>query len=159
MSVRVLSRVCPHRAMDIMPEGFGYDGHTLAEARADRPDCGQTRLFLCPYHAWTFELDGKLKACPEMQQAENFCRDDFALKPFRSGNLAGFYFCEPRWQRAAACRRSRRDGHGSRRVPTGRNEARHRARMGLPVQLESAGGKFHGELPPPRHPSQDRSSR
>ena len=91
-AVRVLSRVCPHRSMDIMPEGFGYDGHTLAEARAGKPDCGHTRLFLCPYHAWTFELDGRLKACPEMQQAEGFERDAYYLKPFRSEIWNGFLF-------------------------------------------------------------------
>jgi phenylpropionate dioxygenase-like ring-hydroxylating dioxygenase large terminal subunit len=91
-SVRVLSRVCPHRAMDIMPEGFGYGGHTLAEARDGKSDCGRTRLFLCPYHAWTFELDGGLKACPEMHQAEEFSRDDFFLKPFRSEIWQGFVF-------------------------------------------------------------------
>jgi phenylpropionate dioxygenase-like ring-hydroxylating dioxygenase large terminal subunit len=90
--VRILSRVCPHRSMDIMPEGFGYEGHTLADARNGRPDCGQTRLFLCPYHAWTFELDGRLKACPEMHQAEEFCRDNFFLKPFRSEIWQGFIF-------------------------------------------------------------------
>jgi len=90
--IRVLSRVCPHRAMDIMPEGFGYDGHTLAEARAGKPDCGHTRLFLCPYHAWTFELNGRLKACPEMHQAEDFDRDAFFLKPFRSEIWNGFVF-------------------------------------------------------------------
>jgi len=59
--VRVLSRVCPHRAMDIMPPGFGYDGHGPAEPKPDEPGSGQTRLFLCPYHAWTFELDGTLR--------------------------------------------------------------------------------------------------
>jgi phenylpropionate dioxygenase-like ring-hydroxylating dioxygenase large terminal subunit len=91
-TVRVLSRVCPHRSMDIMPEGFGYDGHTPAQARDGRPDCGNTRLFLCPYHAWTFELDGRLKACPEMHEAEDFCRDDFFLKPFRSETWQGFIF-------------------------------------------------------------------
>ncbi len=91
-SIRVLSRVCPHRSMDIMPEGFGYDGHSPAQARGSQPDCGHTRLFLCPYHAWTFELDGRLKACPEMQQAEDFCRDDFFLKPFRSEIWQGFVF-------------------------------------------------------------------
>jgi phenylpropionate dioxygenase-like ring-hydroxylating dioxygenase large terminal subunit len=91
-SVRVLSRVCPHRSMDIMPEGFGYDGHTLAESREGKSDCGHTRLFLCPYHAWTFELDGQLKACPEMQQAEEFRRDDFFLKSFRSEIWQGFIF-------------------------------------------------------------------
>ena len=91
-ALRVLSRVCPHRSMDIMPEGFGYDGHSTAEAREGKPDCGHTRLFLCPYHAWTFELDGQLKACPEMHQAEEFCRDEFFLKPFRSEIWRGFIF-------------------------------------------------------------------
>jgi phenylpropionate dioxygenase-like ring-hydroxylating dioxygenase large terminal subunit len=91
-AVRVLSRVCPHRAMDIMPEGFGYDGHTLAQARDGKPNCGHTRLFLCPYHAWTFELDGRLKACPEMHAAEDFCRDNFFLKPFRCEIWQGFIF-------------------------------------------------------------------
>ena len=31
--VRVLSRICPHRAMDIMPEGFGYSGHGIGDAK------------------------------------------------------------------------------------------------------------------------------
>jgi phenylpropionate dioxygenase-like ring-hydroxylating dioxygenase large terminal subunit len=91
-AVRVLSRVCPHRSMDIMPAGFGYDGHGPAEAKPDAPGCGHTRIFLCPYHAWTFELDGRLKACPEMQQAEGFVRDDVGLKPFRSEVWQGFVF-------------------------------------------------------------------
>ena len=91
-AIHVLSRVCPHRSMDIMPEGFGYEGHTLAEARDSKPDCGHTRLFLCPYHAWTFELDGQLKACPEMQKADGFCRDEFFLKSFRSEVWLGFIF-------------------------------------------------------------------
>jgi phenylpropionate dioxygenase-like ring-hydroxylating dioxygenase large terminal subunit len=91
-AVRVLSRVCPHRAMDIMPAGFGYDGHATAEPRDGEPDCGRTRLFLCPYHAWTFELDGRLKACPEMHEAKDFCRDEFSLRPFRSEVWQGFVF-------------------------------------------------------------------
>lgn len=89
--IRLLSRVCPHRAMDIMPEGFGYEGHT-EKAKGAQPGCGHTRLFLCPYHAWTFELDGKLKACPEMHQAEGFCRDEFELKSFRAEIWNGFIF-------------------------------------------------------------------
>jgi phenylpropionate dioxygenase-like ring-hydroxylating dioxygenase large terminal subunit len=89
---RVLSRVCPHRAMDIMPVGFGYAGHGPAEAKAGQPSCGHTRIFLCPYHAWTFELDGGLKACPEMHRAEEFRREEFALKSFRSEVWNGFLF-------------------------------------------------------------------
>lgn len=90
--IRVLSRVCPHRAMDIMPAGFGYDGHGPAAPRGDAPGCGHTRLFLCPYHAWTFELDGGLKACPEMHQAECFSRDDVGLKAFPAVVWQGFVF-------------------------------------------------------------------
>ena len=90
--VRALSRVCPHRAMDIMPAGFGYDGHGPAEARPDAPSCGHTRILLCPYHAWTFELDGGLKACPEMHRAEGFARDAFGLKAFPTVTWQGLVF-------------------------------------------------------------------
>ena len=90
--IRVLSRVCPHRAMDIMPPGFGYDGHGTGEIREGMPGCGHTRLFLCPYHHWTFDLDGRLKGCPEMHRAENFCRDEIGLKVFRSEVWEGFIF-------------------------------------------------------------------
>src|SRR6202022_3538095 len=90
--VRVLSRVCPHRAMDIMPPGFGDDGHGQASAKNGRGGCGPTRLFLCPHHAWTLALDGCLKACPEMHLAQDFDRDAFMLKPFRSEIWNGFVF-------------------------------------------------------------------
>jgi phenylpropionate dioxygenase-like ring-hydroxylating dioxygenase large terminal subunit len=91
-AVRVLSRVCPHRAMDIMADGFGSNAHGPAESRADSPRCGHTRLFLCPYHGWTFELDGKLKACPDMDQAEGFERNEVGLKAYPSAVWQGFIF-------------------------------------------------------------------
>ncbi|MEM0897951.1 MAG: aromatic ring-hydroxylating dioxygenase subunit alpha [Verrucomicrobiota bacterium] len=90
--VRVLSRICPHRGMDIMPPGFGHDGHGPAEYREGGKERGHSRLFLCPYHSWTFELDGKLKACPEMGQAEDFCRSEWGLKEFRYEIWHGFVF-------------------------------------------------------------------
>ncbi len=90
--IRVLSRVCPHRAMDIMPPGFGYDGHGPADVRDGQSGCGHTRLFLCPYHHWSFELDGSLKGCPEMHKAEGFNRDDVGLKNYRCELWHGFVF-------------------------------------------------------------------
>lgn len=90
--IQVLSRICPHRGMDIMPPGFGHDGHGPAEARAEGEDHGHTRLFLCPYHSWTFDLDGSLKACPEMNQAEDFNRSDWKMKPFKFEVWNGFVF-------------------------------------------------------------------
>jgi phenylpropionate dioxygenase-like ring-hydroxylating dioxygenase large terminal subunit len=87
--IRVLSRACPHRGMDIMPLGFG---HTPAESRDGAPGSGYTRLFLCPYHSWTFDLDGRLKACPEMHQAAGFQRAEWGLREFRSEVWHGFVF-------------------------------------------------------------------
>jgi phenylpropionate dioxygenase-like ring-hydroxylating dioxygenase large terminal subunit len=91
-AIRVLSRTCPHRGMDIMPPGFGRDGHGSAEADGDSDSRGHTRLFLCPYHSWTFELDGRLKACPEMQRAAGFQRAEWGLREFRSEVWNGFVF-------------------------------------------------------------------
>jgi phenylpropionate dioxygenase-like ring-hydroxylating dioxygenase large terminal subunit len=90
--IRTLSRVCPHRAMDIMPPGFGYDGHSMATPHEGKPGCGNTRFFLCPYHFWTFELDGGLKACAEMGEAEGFRRDEWGLRRFRTEVWNGFVF-------------------------------------------------------------------
>lgn len=33
----------------------------------------------CPYHAWSFALDGSLKAAPQMDESPGFCRDDYPL--------------------------------------------------------------------------------
>ncbi len=84
-NIRVLSRVCPHRAMDIMPEGFGYAGH-------GPPDCGHSRVFMCPYHAWTFDLDGRLKGAPEMEKTECFDRAEWGLTSFACEVWNGFVF-------------------------------------------------------------------
>ncbi len=79
-AIRVLSRVCPHRAMDILPRDFGYD------------ERGKVRLFMCPYHSWTFDLSGQLKGAPEMQKTCDFNRQDFTLHEFRSEVWEGFVF-------------------------------------------------------------------
>ena len=79
-TVRVMSRVCPHRAMDIMPTGFGYD------------ERGRVKGFMCPYHSWTFDLGGQLKGAPEMQKTCDFSRKDFGLVEFRSEIWEGFVF-------------------------------------------------------------------
>lgn len=78
--IRVLSRICPHRATDIMHECFG------------KPREGRVERLVCPYHAWGFGLDGKLTAAPEMEQADGFCKDDWRLPEIRSGIWEGFIF-------------------------------------------------------------------
>ena len=78
--VRVLSRVCPHRGMDVNPTEYG------------RPAKGNARFLLCPYHFWSFDLDGRCKGAPEMQKAEGFSRKDVGLAAFRSEVWNGFIF-------------------------------------------------------------------
>ncbi|WP_439815089.1 aromatic ring-hydroxylating oxygenase subunit alpha [Zavarzinia sp. CC-PAN008] len=78
--VRVLSRVCPHRAMDILPDGFAY-------ARE-----GRLNHLVCPYHRWSFASDGSLKGCAEMQRAEGFDKADWRLAEVRSAIWQGFVF-------------------------------------------------------------------
>jgi phenylpropionate dioxygenase-like ring-hydroxylating dioxygenase large terminal subunit len=91
--INMLSRICPHRAMDILPEGFEHKGHSQVDPSCNEPRaCGHTRIFMCPYHSWTFDLDGRLKGCPEMGQAEGFCRESHPLTVFRSEVWQGFIF-------------------------------------------------------------------
>lgn len=78
--VRVLSRTCKHRGMDVMPTGFGH------------PDSGNQRVILCPYHLWSYDLTGRLVGAPEMQQAEGFDRSETCLHAFRSEIWEGFVF-------------------------------------------------------------------
>lgn len=53
---------------------------------------GNTRMFRCPYHAWTYDLDGRLKAAPFMKQAEGFDMGRTTLKPIRLDVWAGWIF-------------------------------------------------------------------
>ncbi len=78
--IRVLSRVCPHRGMDIMPEEFGH------------PDQGNRRSFLCPYHHWSYDLEGDLLGAPEMHQSKEFAKDEICLTTIRSEIWQGFIF-------------------------------------------------------------------
>lgn len=78
--IRVLSRVCAHRAMDIMPPG------------GDTPDKGRRGSLTCPYHAWTYNLDGSLRGCAQMQDAAGFEKNDWPLRAFRSEVWQGFVF-------------------------------------------------------------------
>lgn len=76
--VRVHSAVCRHRGA-IVKEGEG-----------------RCRAFVCPYHSWTYALNGELVGTPgnppPMDGAEGFRKGDFGLTPIRSEQWAGFIF-------------------------------------------------------------------
>ncbi len=132
-AIRVLSRTCPHRGMDIMPPGFDRDGYGIAGPAEDgAPASGHTRLFLCPYHMWTFELDGRLKACPEMHLAKGFQRDEWGCVNFRSEVWNGFIFGNLDGTAEPLRASPRRDGFRLRPMESRRHEDRAAARVGLP---------------------------
>lgn len=78
--INVLSRVCVHRGMDLMPI---TDAH---------PAAGNRARFVCPYHHWSYAADGALKAAPEMHKHEGFDIQHFCLPSFRSEVWEGFIF-------------------------------------------------------------------
>ena len=78
--IHVLSRICAHRAMDIMPD------------TADFPRRGYAVALICPYHFWTYGLDGALRGCPHMQNAAGFEKKDWPLTEIRSEIWNGFVF-------------------------------------------------------------------
>jgi Rieske 2Fe-2S family protein len=74
--VRAFHNVCRHRGSRLLTaaEGKGLKG------------------IQCPYHAWTYELSGALRAAPHMEDARNFDRREFGLNRVRLEAWEGFLF-------------------------------------------------------------------
>lgn len=73
-TIRAMSSVCQHRAM-LVAEGQG-----------------NTRAFICPYHHWTYDLDGTLVGAPAMNKTCNFDRARYGLPQLRLEDWHGFLF-------------------------------------------------------------------
>lgn len=72
--VRVLSNVCRHRGSIIMKGS------------------GNSAKFTCPYHKWTYALDGKLMAAPLMDESTGLDTKACALPSFRTAEWMGYVF-------------------------------------------------------------------
>lgn len=70
--LRAMSNVCLHRMS------------TLLEGR------GNTRLIVCPYHAWTYDVDGTLRGAPAMDGNKDFKRDCYKLPDIRCEEWLGW---------------------------------------------------------------------
>ena len=67
----------------------------------DEPAGGNVRkAFVCPYHSWTYDLNGCLIGTPNVKENEHFERADYPLHGFAVDEYAGFLFAnlgrEPR---------------------------------------------------------------
>ena len=74
--VRAFYNVCRHR------------GTRLCEAPAGRFPA----TIQCPYHAWTYALDGRLVGAPSMADVEPFDKGDYPLHPAGVATWEGFVF-------------------------------------------------------------------
>jgi choline monooxygenase len=77
----------------------GTDGQLRAFFNVCRHRAGQVALsrgnrksLQCRYHGWTYGLDGALRACPEMEETEDFRKEDFGLQPVRVDRWGPFVF-------------------------------------------------------------------
>ena len=73
--IYVLSNVCRHRG-------------NMVETEAK----GNRRSFVCNYHAWTYDTDGKLKTAPLMKKATNFDMKACRLPRMNSEIWSNFIF-------------------------------------------------------------------
>jgi choline monooxygenase len=53
---------------------------------------GNCRGFVCPYHAWTYGLNGALRGGPGVDQIKKFNRSDYGLIEFKVDTWGGFLF-------------------------------------------------------------------
>ena len=73
--VRAHYNVCRHRGTRLCEE---ERGHAAA--------------IQCPYHAWTYSLDGRLVGSPHMDEVRGFKREEYSLLPVKLGVWEGFIF-------------------------------------------------------------------
>lgn len=77
-SARAYFNVCRHR------------GTRLCEASAGR----FASTIQCPYHAWTWDLDGRLRGAPHMEDLSHFDRADWPLKEAAIDEWDGHLFVQ-----------------------------------------------------------------
>lgn len=72
--LRAFYNVCQHRA------------HELLRGR------GRTPVITCPYHAWSYHLDGRLRSARGSQNVDGFNADEFCLKGIQVEEFGPFVF-------------------------------------------------------------------
>ncbi len=73
--LRAFYNVCRHHAAAVMTDA-----------------CGQANILRCPYHGWSYGLDGSLKGAPEFEGVNGFDRSQNGLMPVRVESWEQFVF-------------------------------------------------------------------
>jgi len=74
--------VCRHRGSQVVPVPDGDESPEPCAAGSLR----------CPYHSWTYGLDGRLLHAPHTDDVDRFDPADFGLHPVAVGTWGGFLF-------------------------------------------------------------------
>jgi phenylpropionate dioxygenase-like ring-hydroxylating dioxygenase large terminal subunit len=74
--VKAFFNVCRHRASRLLDGGSGQCPGRI----------------VCPYHAWTYDLDGRLTTIPHRKEFVDFAPDQYSLKAIESEIYKGFVF-------------------------------------------------------------------
>jgi len=74
--VRSFHNACRHRAARLLDEAKGHCGHRIT----------------CPYHAWTYGLDGRLVTVPQRSDFKGLDRERHGLVPLEQEIFMGFVF-------------------------------------------------------------------
>lgn len=69
--------VCRHRGSQLVPDG--ERGHFAGGIR-------------CPYHSWTYTLDGALRTAPFLEESDGLAKGDLSLHPVGVDTWGGFVF-------------------------------------------------------------------
>jgi glycine betaine catabolism A len=77
-AVRAFANTCRHR------------GHELLACNAT----AKGRSIVCPYHSWSYRLDGRLRNAPGFRDVEGFEPDQFGLAELRLANWHGWLFVD-----------------------------------------------------------------
>lgn len=77
-AIRAFLNICRHRG-------------TIVENAA----CGARRAFVCPYHAWTYDLDGKLSGIPDKVGFADIAPGELGLVPLPVAERHGLIFVRP----------------------------------------------------------------
>jgi phenylpropionate dioxygenase-like ring-hydroxylating dioxygenase large terminal subunit len=76
LGVKAFFNVCRHRAARLVDGGSGHCPGRI----------------VCPYHAWTYDLDGRLTGVPRRKEFADFSLGQFGLKPLETEIYRGFIF-------------------------------------------------------------------
>ena len=110
----------------------------------------------CPYHAWTYDLDGSLRTAPRADTEPGFDRDGLGLVPVAVDTWGPFVFVNPDPACGAARRAPRRPAAARRRGRRRRRRARlpPAGRGGVRRELEGLRRELPRVLPLRRRPSE-----